>query len=387
MTTCRDIGPNPSARFQSLAAAYAGLHVRPGGGDTGLEPPTTFVDGTPDWARYQQGRSFNLSAFNDEARRCLIAAFGYSETSATTGAPLPSLHQDLRGTLAMIDYFRRNFDANNPTAGGNRANPADSNGPNDRGDANVITQYEIEQFVWETVRGAPEDVRWDQMRDQGDGTLRRLHAVLGIIHYLGTEPPATASPQTPAPEASGGEVSWWSRHWEGAIGGTAAAAVLVTGIAALLRIRSLRAETAEARVETQRIEGELPAVRERLREVSEQVSALEAQRAMTLEALRPVVPAEVAVLTPRVEALRQRLETARRELSAAQRELDRFSQNGTKGRRRLSSSQLREHEAARARRDAALADYSRIERDLRAQESALGVGRAFELLGSRPASN
>lgn len=377
MTTCRDIGPNPAARFQSLAVAYAGLHVRPGGGDTGLDPPTTFVDGIPDWARYQRGRSFDLSTFNDETRRCLVTAFGAVENPATPAAA--SLHQDLRGTLAMIDYFRRNFDANNPQAGGNRANPND---PNDRGDANIITAYEIEQFVWETVRSSPENVRWDRMRDQGDGTMRRLHAVLGIAHYLGTAAPPVASGQAPAPETAGGEVSWWSRHWEETVGGLTAAAVLATGIAALLKIRGLRTETTKARAETQRIEAELPAVRERLREVGDQVAALEAQRTAALEALRPVSPANPAALAPRVEALRPRLEATRQELSAAQREFDRLS-----GSKRRSQSFQREIEAARARRDAALTEYNRIERDLRAQESALGVGRAFELLGSRPTSN
>lgn len=233
----------------------------------------------PDWARYQRGRSFDLSLFNDEARRCLMTAFGYVENPATPLTALPSLHQDLRGTLAMIDYFRRNFDANNPRAGGNRANPADSN---DRGDANIITAYEIEQFVWETVRSSPENVRWDQMRDQGDGTLRRLHALLGIAQFLGTETPPPPRPTPPA--VAEADTGWSRRDW-----GELAGFLVVTGavVALGLLTRRTRIRSAEMREEIRRVEVELPAVRERTRLLEGEVRALEAQSAAARQVLEP----------------------------------------------------------------------------------------------------
>jgi len=384
MPNCRDIGPNAPARFQSLSAAYAGLHVRPGGGDTGLEPPTTFLNDTPDWDRYQHGRSFDLSALNDaDTRRCLTTALGYTENPAISSSSLPSLHQDLRGTLAMVDYFRRSYDPNNLLAGGNRADPND---PNDTGDPNMVTQFEIEQFVWNTVRNDPESVRWNHMRDQGDGTMRRLHAVLGLAQFLTTEPPPSAiTTSAPAPERSEGERSWYDRNrtWV-EVGGLVAAAGLACFFG--FAIRRTRIEASESRVETQRLENEISGVRERMQRFQDEISTLETQKQKALEALNPINSVNLAEVNPRVESLQRSLKSARMELSAAQMNFEQAAQELAS--RRRPSKALRDQEtAARTRLDSALSNHARIEAALRNQQSLAGIGSAYHLLSARPAAN
>jgi hypothetical protein len=371
MPFCRDIGPNPSARFQSLSAAYAGLHVRPGGGDVGIEPPTTFVaavspsDPTvlPDWARYQQGRTFNISILNDpDVRRCVMSAFGYTDNPSASPASLSSLHQDLRGTLAMIDYFRTQ---------GNAADPSD---PNDHGDPNAITQYEIERFVFQSTAQGPGD-RWARMRDQGDGTYRRLHAILGLAQFLTTAP--SDSPQSiPAPEAVNSSVSWWDTpgalgfshgEWVSAGAITVVAVLATFGFGRWLGRRPGEARAEEARIKTEESIQLREAAETRIRELTEQ-----------LESARSEMAASPGIPPAEIQSLRDNFNAKTQELHTAQTELDRLTED-VAGRKRPSSSLLRRQHEARVRVMALRAELEILESQLNTQNA---ISRAHGFLGS-----
>lgn len=163
----------------------------------------------------------------------------------------------------------------------------------------------------------------------------------------------------PAPESTLGEVSaWWNRNWEYAVGGTAAATVLVTGIAALLRIRGLRAEVrtenagrTRAEGEATRLRGEVDAAGVRVRDLSEAAAGarVEAGNARMAPDVRAQAEARVRDIEGELEAARGQLQQARSAL-------------GIRGKGKT---------AADARFDRAFEDVTAKETDLRAEQAVV----------------
>lgn len=211
-----------------LDSMFVNLGIRPNPdaseGDFGLPMPHSFkipedmyeAPDKPPWmadrSDYSNGRAFKLDLFNDEAAlKCFFDRAGYDQEKIDGEidkikkkysnpqqeqekireyiTALPELHKQIYRALRMIEYFR---------GAGNKANPKDTN---DKGRADIITQYEIGQYSEALAKKLQKVYKWNKkQRDanyykNGNLIIGYLHNILGMIHYLSTDPESVIRPE------------------------------------------------------------------------------------------------------------------------------------------------------------------------------------------------
>lgn len=203
--TCREIPADVLRTAEGLDDVYSGVGALKTADGRNAPPPRElqpegFAAGSFPYMAGADKRSFDLSSLyaNDKAAlQCLLNGVGYNrdrvleidrevkalgnnEAAITDHLnSLSALDQRIYSifrTLNVLEYFR-------------------TRGNTDR-NQNIVSAREIESWAW--VASGRNREKFGEL---GGKAIARLHALLGLAHFLGTEPPA-AAPAAPAAGAA-----------------------------------------------------------------------------------------------------------------------------------------------------------------------------------------
>jgi len=214
MTVCREAPADLQRNWQNISEMYVALGIRRSGETgPGLAPPSTYADAQS--LSYMTGpsggprRTIDISIWNDaEARSCFYRWAGYDDNAVNANITrirsehpdnqaeadeavqtylntLPALHRQIYNAAGMLNIFQQDYRLENGrnVGGGNRARP-------DSGEsaaANLITDYEIQQYAAEALEDGDQNPAYEAT---GGRILSGIHAIIGMMTYLTTPPPA-----------------------------------------------------------------------------------------------------------------------------------------------------------------------------------------------------